>query len=136
MDKKAVSRTLLAIWIIIWAFFLIRPYFKENRLSEYMTLLSLPTEGKKAYITGKDVYDFINFCNESVKKPSTYKIIGLTEDSLESRRAVYYLYPNIYTAVGYPEYLFVYKNKGFHQAGYAVFRKLDQETYILKRVNG
>jgi len=117
MKKKILVRAILAVWIVIWALFLIRPYFKKHLLGEYFTLLTLSAEGKRAHIMGEDLHRFINFCEGSIPKPFTYKVVGITGDSIENRRARYYLYPNMED----------------RDPGYKIFKTLDSERYILKK---
>ncbi|MDP3791492.1 MAG: hypothetical protein Q8R38_05580 [Candidatus Omnitrophota bacterium] len=131
MGKKAVVRIILAAWVIIWAVFLIRPYFKKGLLSEYTSLIKLSTEEKRAHVTGAELYAFINFCKDSIKEPSTYEIAGIEKYSIEHRRMRYYLYPNIEKED--PEYVFVYKTKGFFRDKYKIFNRLDTQTYILRK---
>jgi hypothetical protein len=92
---RIVVRIILAVWIIIWAIFLIRPIIKKDLLRDYSNLSKLSTEGKRAYVTGQKLYEFIKACDRSMPKPSSYEIVGMEEDSLERRRVRYYLYPNI-----------------------------------------
>ena len=133
MGKRAVSRIILAAWIIIWVIFLIRPYFKKGLLNEYSSLLKLSTEEKRAHVTGEKLYAFMKFCKDSVKEPATYKMVGIEDYSIEHRRLRYYLYPLIEKEN--PEYIFVYKTKGFSLHGYKAFSSLDTETYILRKTD-
>jgi hypothetical protein len=95
MGKRMISRCILAAWIAVWVLFLVRPYFKKGLLGEYSHLIKLSAEEKRAYVTGRDLYDFIRFCRESIGAPSTYKVVGLEKDSIEHRRFIYYMYPSI-----------------------------------------
>lgn len=131
MRTKLFIRIVLAVWVVIWALFLVRPYFKNKLFNEYAALARLSPDDKRAYVTGRQLYEFIKFCNGRTGAPSTYKIIGLEKDPLDYRRAVYYLYPNTDSAS--PEFLFVYKVKGYSDSGYDLFAALDDERYILKR---
>jgi len=131
MNKKLVVRIILAAWIIVWVIFLIRPYFKKGLLNEYGSLIRLSTEEKRAHVTGEELYAFIKFCKDSVKGPATYKAIGIEGYSIEHRRLRYYLYPFIEKED--PEYIFVYKTKGFALQGYRVFNRMDAGTYILRK---
>jgi len=133
MNKRIFLRVVLAVWVIIWLVFLIRPYFKKGLLGEYSSLIRLSTEEKRAYVTGRDLYDFIKFCKESTKEPSTYRIAGLEKDSVEHRRFRYYLYPCV--EISDPEYIFVYKVKDFPRDGYKVYGRMNPETYILRKIN-
>lgn len=131
MKKKILLRIILAVWVIIWALFLIRPYFKKGLGGEYITLLTLSDEGKRAFILGNELHRFINFCKGSIGQPSTYEFIGIEEDSIEGRRARYYLYPNVENKA--PEFLLVYNTNGFSKEGYKLFKSLDSGNYILRK---
>lgn len=132
MNKKYAVRIILSAWIIIWVIFLIRPYLKKGLLSEYSDLAKLSAEQRRAYVTGKELYGFVDFCRYFVKKPSTYETAGIEKYSIEHRRLRYYLYPNIEKEGG--EYIFVYGIKGFFKDGYGIFAKLNDEEYILRRM--
>ena len=131
MGKIAV-RIILAAWVIIWAVFLIRPLFKKDLIRDYSNLARLSTEGKRAYVTGLRLYEFIRVCNQTMPKPSSYEVIGIEKNSLEHRRVRYYLYPNIEKEV--PEFLLVYGTKNYKRKGYKIFKILDLNRYILRRV--
>lgn len=132
MNKKIIVRAIFIIWIFIWILFLIRPYFKNDLLKEYSTLLGLSLDGKRAYITGIQLYEFIKFCNSSIKPPSSYMIRGLEDRPLDHQRAIYYLYPNIEKETS--QFLLVYNTKDAPKEGWVIFRILDSNKYILKRV--
>lgn len=131
MTGKLLTRSILIIWIAVWAIFLVRPYFKKGLFNDYRALLGLSLEGKRGYVTGEGLYDFIKFCNDAISAPATYNIIGLEEDPLGSRRAIYYLYPKIETPE--PRFLFVYGVKNFSKESYSLFKSLSPDKYILKR---
>ncbi|MCX5667107.1 MAG: hypothetical protein NTY34_02195 [Candidatus Omnitrophica bacterium] len=132
MEKKIIVRIILAAWVIIWAIFLIRPFFKKDLIRDYSNLSKLSTEGKRAYVTGPRLYEFIRVCNQSMPGPSLYGVIGIKKDSLEHRRVRYYLYPNIEKEE--PEFLLVYGTKNYAREGYKIFKVLDPDRYILRRV--
>jgi hypothetical protein len=130
MGRIAV-RIILAVWVIIWAIFLVRPLFKKDLIGDYSNLSKLSTEGKRAYVTGPELYEFIRVCNQSMPKPSSYGVIGIKKDSLEHRRVRYYLYPNVEKEE--PEFLLIYGTKNYAREGYKVFKILDLDRYILRR---
>lgn len=132
MRKKLLIRILLVAWIATWLLFLARPYFKEGLLSEYFTLMKLSPEEKKAFILGPELHRFINYCKEYLRSPFTYKIIGLEGDSIDCRRTRYYLYPNIENKN--PDFILVYKKSGFSEKGYELFKSIDAEQYILRKI--
>ena len=69
--------------------------FVKNNIRDYKTLLTRTLEGKHAYVTGDRLYEFLTYCKTQMPERSAYNIIGMDEGALESRRAVYYLYPNV-----------------------------------------
>lgn len=133
MDKKLAVRITLAIWVIIWILFLIRPYFKKNLLKEYSVLLRSSTEEKRACVFGQRLYGFVKFCNASLPPSSSYEIIGLEEHPLDRRRMVYCLYPN---AEKEPhEFLLVYGIKDYYRKGYSSYKSMASEQYILRKAD-
>ncbi len=131
MTKKKVARIVFGIWLFLWVLFLIRPYVKNDLYREYKVLFSRSLDGKRAYVTGDSLYEFILFCKEAVPLPSSYRIIGLEKQPHAERRVIYYLYPHIESAT--PEYIFVYDQETFMYNGYTFFKQLDERRYILKR---
>lgn len=131
INKQLLTRVILAVWIAVWALFEARPYLKKDLLKEYSHLWTLSAEGKRSFVTGEELYDFIGFCNNSVLTPSTYEFVGLEENSLDKPRVMYYLYPNI--MANDPEYIFVYKVMGYERHGYGIFKGIDGEKFILKK---
>lgn len=95
-------------------------------------LLKLSSEGKRAYITGPKLYELIKISNQFMPKASSYEMIGIKDESLDARRARYYLYPNIEKES--PDFLLVYGVRDFEREGYKIFKILDLDRYILRRV--
>jgi hypothetical protein len=131
MTKRAFVYAILAVWIAVWIVFLVRPYFKKGLLAEYPALWGLSAEGKRAYVTGTDLYDFLKFAAASMGQASTYTLVGLSADSIDYRRAVYYLYPNVESPD--PEYILVYNKGNLFREGYGAFKRLSEEKYILRK---
>jgi hypothetical protein len=132
MGKKIVVRIVLAAWVILWAIFLIRPIFKKDLIRDYSNLSKLSTEGKRVYVTGSKLHEFIRVCNQSMPRSASYEIVGIEKNSLEHRRVRYYLYPNIEKEE--PEFILVYGTKNYGREGYKIFKILDLDRYILRRV--
>lgn len=131
MMQKTIVRIILAVWVIIWAIFLIRPLFKKDLIKDYSNLSKLSIEGKRAYVTGPELYRFIKVCNQLMPVAASYKIIGIEKDSIEHRRARYYLYPRVEKED--PEFILVYKTKDFEQKGYKIFKMMDLDRYIMRK---
>jgi len=93
--KKSIYRVLLIIWAILWALFTVRELVVKKNMNDYRTLFSLSLENKHAYITGKRLYEFIDFARARLPEGSSYKLIGIENGSIDQRRAVYYLYPRL-----------------------------------------
>ena len=92
---EAILKIIFAVWIALWIGFFARELFMKNNLRDYSALLSRTLEGKHAYVTGDKLYSFLEYCKKNMPEGATYKIIGVEEGSIERRRAVYYLYPNV-----------------------------------------
>ena len=92
---EAILRIIFIVWIALWIGFLARELFVKNNIRDYKTLLTRTLEGKHAYVTGDRLYEFLTYCKTQMPERSAYNIIGMDEGALESRRAVYYLYPNV-----------------------------------------
>ncbi len=131
LKKENLAKVVFAVWIAIWALFLVRPYIKKDLLKEYGELSSRPLEGKRAYVTGEDLYKFIQSCKEALPGASSYEIAGLEERPHDERRAIYYLYPHVIKPD--PDYILVYDKAGFSRAGYYVFMQFDNKRYMLKK---
>ncbi len=132
MERRIVVRIILAAWVIIWAIFLIRPFFKKDLMRDYSNLSRLSIEGKRAYVTGPKLYEFIRVCNQSMPALSSYEVIGIEKKSLEHRRVRYYLYPNVEKED--PGFILVYGTRNYEREGYKIFKILDLDRYILRRM--
>lgn len=82
----------------LWLAFFARELFVKKNIDDYRALLTKNLEGKHAYVTGDKLYEFLVYCKSKMSENSTYKIEGLEEGDVESRRAVYYLYPHLRSA--------------------------------------
>lgn len=129
--KHKIFPILLCVWIALWIAFTARELFVKDNIRDYRALLSRTLDGKRAYVTGDRLYEFLVFCREKAPQGATFALAGVEEGSIEQRRAVYYLYPLL--ASRQPDMIFVYDKPGAAQAGYAVFAVLDDSRYILKK---
>ena len=96
--KYKILKALFILWIVLWIGFLARELFVKNNIRDYKNLLTRTLEGKHSYVTGDRLYDFLTYCKTMMPENSAYNIVGMDEGALESRKAVYYLYPNVKTA--------------------------------------
>lgn len=132
IDKKIITRIIVAVWIGLWLLFLVRPYFKKDLIGEYRTLIVRSLEGKRSFTLGDELYDFVTNCRYSVPKERfTFSVDGLDDDQLAKCRIAYYLYPAV--CVEDAEYIFVFKKADYKKDGYAIFRMFGQDKYILKK---
>lgn len=122
----------MAVWVSMWIVFLIRPYFKQELFKTYKDLLPLSLEEKRAYVTGKEFYDYLMSCKELMDAGSAYAIAGLEKNSIESRRAAYYMYPNIMASGA--DFMLVYKSKNIPKDGYLIFKEFGPDKYLLRKV--
>jgi hypothetical protein len=108
-DKLFIAA--LAVWIILWANFLMRDLFRGGSLRDYKRLMRKNSEERRRYTYGERFYDFLNFAKDKIPPGSTYKFAGpgtllQGERSLMYRRGVYYLYPLIEEAA--PDYYLLF----------------------------
>jgi hypothetical protein len=129
---KKILTLLFLIWLVLWVVFAARELFYKGQMPEYKKLISLSLEGKRASITGERLYEFIVFASAKMPKGSSYGLAGVEEGSLDKRRAVYYLYPNLEKPDA--QYLLVFDAPDFKAASYVEFVRLDDRRYILKKV--
>ncbi len=97
-EGEAILKILFFVWVALWIGFFARELFVKHNILDYKALLARTLEGKRAYVTGDRLYEFLTYCKTKMPEGSAYKIIGMDEGALESRRAVYYLYPNVRSA--------------------------------------
>jgi hypothetical protein len=130
--KNKILIIIFIVWIALWAGFTARELFVKTNLRDYRALLSRTFEGKRSYVTGDNLYEFLRFCRDKSPKGSTFSLAGIEDGSIEQRRAVYYLYPLIESAD--PDLVFVYNKPGVEKTGYVPSASLDASRYILKKV--
>ena len=127
--RNNIFKLILAAWIVLWISFAAREIFVKNNLRDYKVLLSRPLDGKRSYVTGDRLYEFLSFCNDKLPSVSSYRWVKADKEDLGRRRATYYLYPHIEKEDS--DFILVYDDPGFKDAGYGVFAKLDGQRYIL-----
>ncbi|MBP7056587.1 MAG: hypothetical protein KBB52_07025 [Candidatus Omnitrophica bacterium] len=132
--KNKILAVLFAAWVVMWVAFTLRELFLKVNLRDYMALISRSAEGKRAYVTGEELYGFIESCKNATPEDASYDIAGLEDGSIEKRRLVYYLYPRRETDDA--DFIFVYRSPGFGRAGYMDFKRFDDSKYILKKISG
>ena len=129
--KSKSLKLLLILWIALWIFFMAKNLFIKGTLHDYNILLSRSTEGRRSYVTGDRFYEFLTFCNNNVPKGATYRLIGVDDESIERRRAVYYLYPHLEKLN--PDFILIYNGSNAALKGYDLFATLDNDRYIMRK---
>ncbi len=127
-----ILKIAFVVWVALWVGFGIRELFMKGAISEYKTLLSQPLEGKRSHLTGTRLYELIAFANKKMPFDATYQLIGIDKNSIDVRRAAYYLYPHL--EKDDPDFLILFdKNADTGYAGYDIFERLDSVRCILKK---
>jgi hypothetical protein len=120
------------VWVALWLSFIARELFRKGYIHDYTVLLSRHSlEEKRSYVYGDDFYKFLIFCKNNLPEGSSFGLAGVREDSIDIRRASYYLYPNLSLNDG--DFILVYNSRSLEREGYHLFASLDGNNYILKK---
>ena len=130
--QKNLFLLIFAAWVIIWLNFFIRDMTKDKYFKDYKILLSRDAIGKASYTYGDRLFGFLRFCDSSMPDNTSYCLEGIEDFSLDSRRAVYYLYPHLKEKRA--SYILVFDKPGYAKDGYVPFKELDPSRFILKRI--
>jgi len=130
-SKQTIVALVLIAWVVLWLMFLVREVFIKGRVHDYVALAGRSFEGKHAYVTGEDLYEFVDYCRAATPADATFEFEGLEPGALEKRRVVYYLYPRLEEPEA--EYIFVYRVPEYSRVGYDLHGALDKDRYILRR---
>jgi len=131
--KHKIFISIFSVWIILWAFFNIRELFIKGNINDYNILLHRATlDDKRAYVTGDRLYEFIRFCNDKLPPKATYRWVEADKGDHSRRRFTYYLYPHL--EMNDARFILVYDNRDVPKNGYEIFAALDDNRYILKKV--
>jgi len=129
--SAALVPVVLIIWCVLWLNFTARDLYKRGRWNEYKVLARSDAEGKHALTYGRRFYEFLEFTKNNTPGDTFYDFAGVKDFSLESRRGIYYLYPDI--KVKQPAFILVYEKPGYTRDGFARHATLDNGRFILKR---
>jgi hypothetical protein len=129
--KNKIFFVFIAVWAVLWAIFIARELFMKGSLRDYRQLLSRPLDGKRSYVTGDRLYDFIAFAAKEVPEGGHYKVVGFDRDPIDEERAAYYLYPRLKDDNG--DFVLVYGRPGMSQPGFGTMAQLNEANYILKK---
>jgi len=129
-NTKLLFRIVFITWVFMWLLFLVRGMVKVE-IKDYKNLLGKTLEEKRAYVTGKEFYEFILFCEKVIPGNATFSVEAKYDDSMDYFRFPYYLYPAM-RDIDNPGYIACYKVK-FSKDKYSVAASLTDDKYILKR---
>lgn len=127
---KKIIYIIAAIWTALWIGFTARELFVKNNLRDYKELLSRSLEGKRSYVTGERLYEFLEFCREKLPEGAAFRLAGVNKASIDRVRSIYYLYPHSERSDA--EYILVYDYSGASGPGRSIFARLDDKRYILQ----
>ncbi len=120
-----------AIWIIIWVSLNVREIIFKGNLRDYKVLAHRSLEGKRAYVTGDKLYEFLVFCKDKLPEGAAYRWTETDKPDHARRRATYYLYPHLESEDA--EFVLVFDEPFSVRSGYNTYSKLDDTRYILKK---
>lgn len=130
---RLALKVIFAAWVTLWLIFAARDMFYKTNFRDYKALISRSLEGKRSYIIGDGLYKFIEFCRKETPEGSAYGLEGIEKGEVDRVRVVYYLYPRIESADH--DYIFVYNLPAFTREGFMPYKKLDDGSFILKKVS-
>ena len=133
-SANKIFKIIVAVWVAVAIFFTVRGFIREKDKStfrDYVTLARADWEGKRVFVFGKDLYEFARFCKLNLPEGAGYEIIGISEDSIDMPRLIYYLYPYIETDD--PDFILIYKKPGFFIKGTHPYASLNKGSFILRR---
>ena len=131
MAPQSIIFTIIFItWVFMWLLFFVRGLVKAE-LKDYKNLFGKTLEEKEAYVSGKEFFDFINFCKKEIPKCATYSVEANYDQTMDYFRFAYYIYP-VKRDRDDPDYIVCYKMK-FAKATYIRAAALADDKYILKR---
>lgn len=119
------------IWIMLWISLNVREIVSKGNLRDYNVLAHRSLEGKRAYVTGDSLYEFLVFCNDKLPEGAAYKWVKMDKADHARRRSTYYLYPHL--EVEEADFLLVFNEPFSVRPGYEIFSRLDDARYILKK---
>ena len=127
---KLISKIIFLAWVSIWLIFLARGLAK-GEARDYKNLFGKTLEEKRAYVTGEEFYQFIQFSKKVIPEDSNYKLEANYDETMDYFRFAYYMYPSLRN-LDSPEYIVCYKTK-FSKKGYRKVASMASDKYILVR---
>lgn len=121
---------------LIWLMIGISYLFSEIS-QNYIALISFSLDANREFVTGKDFYRFLMFCDRAIPKGKDLKWVFpkggfLGNSEYHFFKAYYYLYPRNYKEDA--DYIIVYGKEEFNApAGFKLLAEFGQNKYILSR---
>ncbi|MDD5438893.1 MAG: hypothetical protein PHS37_01750 [Candidatus Omnitrophica bacterium] len=131
IPSRSIITVFFILWCVLWLNFIGRDLAKGHKAAEYAGLLSRDDEGKRKIVYGSELYDYLVFVRNNIPPGASYEMVGLEGDSLEYRRAAYYLYPLLPATNA--DYVLVYHTTTYARPGYARTAMLNEADYILRK---
>ncbi|MFH1552512.1 MAG: hypothetical protein ABID83_02585 [Candidatus Omnitrophota bacterium] len=131
LNKRNIFKTIFAVWIVLWIFFLIR----EDKDGQYRSLGYLYTHGyndKVRYVLGDELYDFLIFCRQQIPEGSSYELVGFKKFSIYEVRARYFLWPLRHVKED-PDFKIVYEGQETPGDGYREYKRYGAKGRLLAR---
>lgn len=129
---KALSRVIIIMWLILWAFFLIRED-KDGQYASLKTIYTIPDSEKFRFILGANLYDFLLFCRSNIPDGATYNMEGFEKFSIDAVRARYFLYP-LREVLENADFKIVYGKSPVSLDGYKIVKTFNDNGHIFKRL--
>ncbi|MCM8792669.1 MAG: hypothetical protein NC826_06010 [Candidatus Omnitrophica bacterium] len=129
--KELLLKGIFTMCITISVFFFLKTLIVRQYIPQYYKLIGKSLEKRREIVYKKNLYYFLNFCLKNLPPFSTYRLVGLDKETTDYARAYYYLYPHINT-IG-PEFILMYKTKNYSEDNYSLWRKVDEDNFILKK---
>lgn len=130
MKTKHIFRIVFITWTAMWLLFLVRGLIR-GEARDYRNLFGRTLEEKRAYVTGKEFYEFIQFCRKVIPENSDYTVEAKYDATMDYFRFAYYLYP-AQRNLDDPGYIACYKVRYIEQ-GYELAASLGSDKYILRK---
>ena len=128
---KVLITLAFVIWVTLWISLNLREIVAKGNLRDYKILAQRSLEGKRAYVTGDSLYEFLVFCNDKLPESAAYRWVKTDKPDHARRRATYYLYPHLEAEDA--DFILVFNEPFSVPPGYEIFSRLDGARYILKK---
>jgi len=131
IPKRSIFITVLAVWLVLWMFFLIRED-KDGQYAEVYSLYTAKGAQKMRVVLGGELYDFLVSCRSVVPARTTYELVGFEELSIDQVRARYFLWP-LRQGKGETHIKIIYSAERVEMPGYEPYMTFGRKGQILKR---